>query len=198
MDSEQTPTAGIVLAAGTSSRMGRNKLLIEIEGEPMLRRVVRRSIQAKLDPVLVVIGHEHEQAAAALDGLSYQPILNPSFEQGMTTSLQAGIRALPASIEAALMILGDMPYVTAEMLADLVTVFRSSSLDLVQSRFNDVSAPPTLFGRNLFNELLELPVDRCPRSISRSYEGASAVLDWPVERLKDFDGPEDVAEAQGS
>ncbi len=197
MDRNQHPIAGILLAAGTSSRMGRNKLLLEIDGEPMIRRIVKRSLEARLDPVLVITGHQPELAAAALDGLSHQIVSNPLFVNGMTTSLQAGISALPAHVEAALMILGDMPYVTSKMMADLVEVFRSSASILVLSRYDTVNAPPTLFGRELFAELLELPLNRCPRSVAKRYRESTAVLDWPLERLKDLDRPDDLSDLAG-
>ena len=193
MDRRQVSVAGIILAAGMSSRMGHNKLLLPIDGEPMVRRIVKRSIEAGLNPVLVVVGHERELTAAALDRLACQLVLNQAFKEGLTTSLQAGIRALPGHVEGALMILGDMPFVTSTMLDDLVKVFRSSALSLVQSHYDDVAAPPTLFGRDLFADLLDLPMDRCPRSVVDRYKGSTAILDWPVERLQDLDRPEDLS-----
>jgi len=198
MDRRQVPVAGIILAAGMSTRMGRNKLLLPIGGEPMIRRIVKRSVDAGLDPVLVVVGHERELTAAALDRLAYQPVFNQSFKEGITTSLQAGIRALPDHVEGAIMILGDMPFVTATMLDDMMKVFRSSGLKLVQSHYDDVSAPPTLFGRDLFADLLDLTPDRCPGSVAKRYAGSSAILDWPVERLRDLDRPEDLPDGRDS
>ena len=181
-----------------SSRMGRNKLLIDIDGEPMIRRIVRTSIDGGLDPILVVVGHEKELISKAIDGMPHQLVRNQDFREGMTTSLQAGIRALPEHVEAALMILGDMPFVTASMLDELVKVYRSSKLKLVQSHYGEVGAPPTLFSRDLFAELLDLPVDRCPGSVAKSYRGSSAILDWPTEQLKDLDRPEDLPDFTSS
>lgn len=192
MNDQQARVAGIVLAAGTSSRMGRNKLLLEIDGEPLIRRIVEHAIEAKLDPVIVVTGHERELVTAALDGLSHRAVVNPDFEHGMTTSLQAGIAALPEEVEATLMILGDMPNVSSAMMMGLVEEFRTTETDLVLSRYGTVNAPPTLFGKALFQDLLDLPGNHPPRSVVRRYGGAAQFLDWPETCLKDLDSPEDL------
>ncbi len=84
--------AGVVLAAGTSSRMGRNKLLLELAGQSVLRRAVLTAIDAGLDPVLVVLGHESERARAELAGLPCQVVLNAEYQEGIHSSLRNGIR----------------------------------------------------------------------------------------------------------
>ena len=192
MAEHPTPVAGIVLAAGTSSRMGLNKLLLEIEGEPMIRLVVRRAIEARLDPMLVVLGHDQELVSRALNGLSHRSVMNPDFENGMTSSLRSGVAALPVETTAALMILGDMPHVTSEMMAAMAEAHRSTAARLVLSDYGGVNAPPTLFGRDLFDEILDLPNDQSPRSVVKRHREQASILEWPAERLKDLDKPEDL------
>ena len=87
--------AGVVLAAGSSSRLGTNKLLLEVGGSTVLRRSVASALAAGLDPVLVVLGHELDRALAELCGLDVRPIPNPDHAAGINTSLRAGIRAVP-------------------------------------------------------------------------------------------------------
>ncbi len=190
-------TAAIVLAAGTSSRMGgRNKLLLEAGGEPLVRRAARAALEGGLDPVVVVVGHEAERVRGALAGLACRTVDNPDYERGMTSSLRAGIAALPEGTPAAVMILADMPGVTAGMLAGLAAAHGADSSrrpPVVLSDYGGVLAPPTLFDRAVFAELLALPDDRCPRSVVKRHRDAAAVLCWPAAALADLDRPEDLA-----
>jgi molybdenum cofactor cytidylyltransferase len=194
-----TRAAGIVLAAGTSSRMGRNKLLLEVGGEPLVRRAAGAAIEAGLDPVLVVVGHQAGRVTAALDGLACRIVEHPGYAAGMTSSLRAGVAALPADAGAAVMILADMPGVSAEMLAAVVDAWASDDParrpPLVLSDYDGVNAPPTLFDRALFAELLALPDDRCPRRLAHRHHDRAATCRWPAGALADLDRPEDVAAA---
>ena len=87
--------AGVVLAAGSSSRLGRNKLLLDVGGEALVRRTVRRAVAAGLDPVVVVVGHEAERVTAELAGVPCRLVVNPDHASGQSSSLQAGIAAVP-------------------------------------------------------------------------------------------------------
>ena len=104
--------ASIVLAAGRSSRMGpRNKLLESIGGEPMVRRVAAVANGSDAKPVIVVTGYGAAEVGAALHGLGVTVILNLEYADGLSTSLRAGVSALPTGIDGALILLGDMPEV---------------------------------------------------------------------------------------
>src|SRR5437867_4215683 len=94
MPSDRTGTvAGVVLAAGTSTRMGQNKLFMQLEGETLVRRAVERASKAGFDPLIVVLGHEAELVQRALEGIRYRPVLNAEYARGVNSSLRAGIRA---------------------------------------------------------------------------------------------------------
>src|SRR5262249_20579299 len=112
--------AGVVLAAGTSSRMGRNKLLLTFGGVSLIRRAVIAAGAGGLDPVLVVLGHQCESALAELSGLSCTPILNAEYARGMNGSVRAGISAVPADVSAAVVMVADMPFVSAGMLREMI------------------------------------------------------------------------------
>ena len=104
--------AGLVLAAGRSSRMApRNKLLETVGGEPMVRHVAAVAIASGTQPVIVVTGHEAAAVTGALRGLAVTIVANPDYADGLSTSLRAGLRALPQGIDGALILLGDMPEV---------------------------------------------------------------------------------------
>ena len=187
------PIAGILLAAGTSSRMGRNKMLFELNGESVLRGAVRRALAGGLSPLMVVLGHEAETSRRELDGLPCQVVINPNYEQGINSSLKAGISAVPAEVGAALVMLADMPFVTPEMIASLIARYRSSDAPLVISDYDGVNAPPMLYDRSLFDELLAMTGEGCGRQVVKRHRDEAEVLPWPVSALADIDVPEDYA-----
>jgi molybdenum cofactor cytidylyltransferase len=217
------PVAGVLLAAGTSSRMGINqsrephasgdvvervtgppgsrginKLLLELDGEPLLRRAAGRAVAAGLDPVLVVVGHEAERARDALAGLPCQAVHNPAYAGGIVTSLRAGLAAVPAEAAAAVVMLADMPFVTAAMLAGLVERWRTTTAPLVISDYEGVNAPPMLYDRALFAELLAMDDERCGKQVVKRHRHEAEVLHWPASALTDLDSPADVERVLGA
>ena len=145
--------AGIVLAAGSSTRFGRNKLLLRIDGESLARRAATAALDAGLRPVVVVLGHEADLIRAELSGLAVRNVFNPDYGLGMDTSLRAGVAALPDDVVAAVVQLADMPRVTSAMLSRLVERFVDTGAPIVASDYQGVHAPPTLYSRALFPEL---------------------------------------------
>jgi molybdenum cofactor cytidylyltransferase len=185
------PVAGIVLAAGASTRMGRNKLLLALEGESLLGRVMQQATAAGLDPIIVVLGHEADRALGELSGYRCQPVVNPDYVQGINTSLRTGIAALPAEATAVVVMLADMPFVTASMVVTLVQRYRESGALLAISDYAGVMAPPMLYGRSLFPELLALEGDGCGKQVARRHRSEAVVVSWPAAALTDLDVPAD-------
>jgi molybdenum cofactor cytidylyltransferase len=183
--------AGIVLAAGSSTRMGRNKMLLEVGGQPLVRRAVRAALDAGLDPVLVVLGHEAERAREAIAGLPCRAVLNPDHAQGVRVSMQAGVRALPEGAQAAVIILADMPFVSADMIRTVADRYRERRPPLVVSEYGDVNAPPTLYDRALFGELLASTGEGCGKHVVKQHKSEAVVVPWPETALADVDLPED-------
>ncbi|HEV7672835.1 MAG TPA: nucleotidyltransferase family protein [Thermoanaerobaculia bacterium] len=187
------PVAGILLAAGTSSRMGTNKMLLDINGESVLHRAARHTREAGLDPLLVVLGHEAERARLEIADLPCRVVINEQYEMGIASSLRAGFAALPPECGAAVVLLADMPHVTAEMLAALVAHYRTTGARLVASQFGEVKAPPTLYDASLFPELAAVSDVRCAQQVVKRHLDEAVVLSWPEARLADLDRPEDWA-----
>jgi molybdenum cofactor cytidylyltransferase len=183
--------AGIVLAAGASTRMGKNKLLLLLDGESALKKAVRRALSSGLDPVIVVLGHEADRALRELSGLPCLPIRNPDYASGIHSSLRTGIAAVPARARAAAVLLADMPFVTEGMIATLIERYRQSSAPLVLSDYAGVQAPPTLYDRSLFAELLAAEVPGCSKRIVKRHAGEAVSVAWPEAALTDLDRPED-------
>ncbi len=191
-DRSSTLVAGIVLAAGVSSRMGRNKMFLEIGGETLLRRAVRVAAGARLSPLVVVLGHEADRARALLDGLPCQPVVNADYMQGVQSSVRAGVEALPDTVGAAVVVLADMPLVSPDMIATLVRRYRDGAAPLVLSKYGDVNAPPTLYDRSLFSELTSLAGPGCGKQVVKRHHREAMAVDWPFEVLTDLDEPADL------
>ena len=193
MPGERTGSiAGVVLAAGTSTRMGRNKLFLELEGKPLVRHVVERVAGAGFVPVLVVLGHEADLVQRPLEGITYQPVMNPDYERGVNSSLRAGIRAAADSgADAAVVVLADMPFVTTEMMTALIDRYRRGDAPLVVSDYGGVNAPPILYDRSLFGELAVSEGQGCGKHVVKKHRHEAEFVSWPVEALADLDLPED-------
>jgi len=184
--------AGVVLAAGSSRRMGRDKLYLELGGESLLRRSVRQALEAGLEPVHVVTGPHPERASEALAGLPVRLVPNPAHAQGQNTSLRTGVESVPPHASAALVTLADMPFATSEMLREIAGRYRRKRPPLVVSRYGAVTAPPTLYDRALFGEFVG---GSCGRHVVARHIEAALVLDWPEERLADLDDEDDYRRA---
>lgn len=190
--------AGVILAAGASRRMGMNKMLLELEGESLIRRAVRNALAAGLSPVIVVIGHEPDRIRAALRDLPVVFAINSDFTGPTSGSLHQGLRALGAEVGAAVVMLGDMVRVTAQTLAMLVAAARGTDAPLVVSRYGDVTAPPLLFRRSLFSELLAWTGEGCGKTVVKAHSHEAMYVDRPVALLADVDTPEDFEAVQNS
>jgi molybdenum cofactor cytidylyltransferase len=184
--------AGVVLAAGTSSRMGQNKLLLRVGGVSVLRRAVAAACDGGLDPVLVVLGYQSERAMHELAGLSCTPILNAEYARGMNSSVRAGIAAVPSDAAGAVLMLADMPLVDAGMVRQLVDHYRATGAHLVVSAYGEVLAPPILYRRDLFGELSGgLDGDGCGKRVVKQYLDHAVEVQWSSSLLTDLDSPAD-------
>jgi molybdenum cofactor cytidylyltransferase len=188
--------AGIVLAAGSSTRMGANKLLLRIGGEPLVRRAARAALDAGLAPVVVVLGHEAEAVGDELAGLGCAAVRNPRHALGLNTSLDAGIAAVAQDADAAVVLLADMPLVTSAMVRALVERHRGTGAPLVASRYGGVVAPPALYARAVFAELRGGEGEGRGREVLRRRAGEVAFADFPAEALADVDEPGDLERAR--
>ena len=185
--------AGVILAAGASRRMGKNKMLLVLEGESLIRRAAKRALGAGLSPVVVVIGHEADRLRAELKDLPLEFAVNLDYTGPTSGSLHQGLNALGSDVDAVVVMLGDMVRVSAETLAMLVAAARGTEAPLVVSRYGDVTAPPLLFRRALFGELLSWTGEGCGKAVVQAHKHEAMYVDRPVTLLTDVDTPEDFA-----
>jgi molybdenum cofactor cytidylyltransferase len=185
-------SAAVILAAGRSERMGRDKRFIEWEGEPLLRRAVRVAGEAGLAPVVVVTRPDDPEIPAMLDGLSCLLVPAPSAGSPISGSLRAGFAALPEGVAGAMVILPDMPRVTAEMLRAIADAGASGRWRGVGSRYGDVSGPPVWFARGAWPLMLAADGDGVGKRVLAGLGEEATWVEWPEERLRDLDFPEDL------
>jgi molybdenum cofactor cytidylyltransferase len=153
--------AGVILAAGRSARMApRNKLLETIGRQPIIARVAEVALASGVKPVVVVTGFEPQRIAEALRGLDVACVHNPDFAAGLSTSVRAGLAAIPVDCDGALVLLGDMPFVEAGDLAVLIAAFAAKDRNsiCVPVRHGRIGNP-VLWGRAHFPELMNLSGD---------------------------------------
>lgn len=185
--------SAVVLAAGASTRMGSQKLLLPLAGEPLVRRTVRAAADAGFDEVLVVVGFEHEKVEAVLKDLPVRLAVNADYATGMGSSFRTAVSSLPDASEAAMFALADQPLVTAAEYRRLLDTWRERREGIVSVRYGDVTAPPHLFSREFFPELAAL--EHGARPVLRRHAGRTTVLHFPPELLLDVDTPEDYERA---
>lgn len=184
--------AGVVLAAGMSRRMGQNKLTLPLEGKPMVRHTVEAALAARLDPVIVVTGHDAGAVQSALAGLPVHFVHNEVFASGLSSSLRSGIAAVPQSSEGAMVLLGDMPAVGPELINRLAAAFApAESRAICVATAHGKRGHPVIWARQFFSEIGQLEGDAGARSLMAHH----AVQLCEVEAddgapLADIDTPE--------
>jgi molybdenum cofactor cytidylyltransferase len=190
---------GLVLAAGRSTRMGGpNKLLEELNGKALVRHVVEAALASDLDRVLVVTGHQGAQVEHALAGLSVTFAHNPHFAEGLSTSLITGLAACPKDTEAAMILLGDMPYISKGLIDALLKTYAPDKgvhavVPVVAGRRGN----PVLWGKRFFEALKGVSGDQGGRSVLLAF--ADAVAEVPFEdeaSLIDLDTPDALTRAR--
>jgi molybdenum cofactor cytidylyltransferase len=171
--------ACVVLAAGRSTRMGAtNKLTADLHGKAVVRHTVEAALASKADRVLVVTGHQAEDVRAALAGLKVGLVHNPDFASGLASSLTTAIRALPEDADGAVVMLGDMPQISAQDIDRLLAAFAAApSPSIVVPTHEGRRGNPVIWPRALFAEMLQLDGDA----------GAKRLLTAHADRVREVE-----------
>jgi molybdenum cofactor cytidylyltransferase len=171
---------------------GPNKLLAEIGGKPLVRFVAEQALASRAAPVIVVTGHERAKVEAALGGLRVRFAHNPDYAAGLSTSLKAGLAALPGEVDGAIVCLGDMPQVTASLIDRMLEAFDPARGALVVvPTIDGKRGNPVVWSRRFFSDLMALEGDVGARHLIATY--ADAVTEVPLEdsaALTDVDTPD--------
>ena len=183
--------AAVVLAAGLSRRMGQAKLLMKVGGRAIIRYAVESVLAGGVDSVWVVTGPDVEPIEAALAGIEVQIAVNPAPEEGQAGSVRTGIAAMPASVDAALIALGDQPSLAPSIIPALLAARRTSPKLIVAPRYRDGQGNPVVFKREIFPELLRLTGDQGARLIIQKEPARVEWVDLDLPMPPDVDTPDD-------
>jgi len=180
----------IILAAGASSRMGSSKQLLEWRNRPLLEHAVLNVRAILHERVIVVLGAHAESIQAAIDLDAVTSIVNPDWQEGMASSIRAGIRALPGSAAAALILLCDQPLINAAHIQNLLNGWQSAPTQIVASQYHHSIGVPALFPAEFFEHLLTLKGDRGAKPLLIKFEKSLLKIPLPEAEL-DIDNAED-------
>lgn len=192
--------AGIILAAGESSRMGRDKALLRLGEETFLSHLMGVLHAAGLDLIRVVLGANAETVRRAMRFGPAEVVINTMWQQGQLSSLQAALRSLPAgAVDAAVVALVDHPKVSAALVRALVAAFRTSGKAIVIPTYRGRRGHPVVFSSALFSALLAAPLAQGARQVIHEHGGD--LLELPTEEegvVLDIDDPESYRRLQSS
>jgi molybdenum cofactor cytidylyltransferase len=183
----------LILAAGASTRLGQPKQLVRLGGRPALHRVIASATQVAGHDVTVVLGAHAKEMTYLLNRTSASWVINREWEQGLSSSLRAGLAALPPACEATLILLGDQVGVTAEDLRRLVDAWKGSESSIAASVYDRHVGVPAIFPHAYFSEMAELRGDQGARAILERNRDRLIRVKMPSAAL-DLDTPEQLSE----
>ena len=187
--------AAVIPAAGLSSRMGRNKLLLNFRGRPLVRHAVETVLAAGIKEVLVVLGHEAEKVKVALADLPVQLIENRDYQLGLSTSVRAGVKAVPDNFEGIMVYLADQPWVEPADLEHLIAAFETAGgmgKSIVVPFYHGIRGNPVILAAKHREEILEISGDvGCKRVIQKRADQVLSVEMLNDHVIRDIDSPQD-------
>lgn len=184
--------AAIVLAAGLARRMGRQKLLLDLKGKPVVRWSVE-AVLAHVDDCVVVTGHDDGGVRAALTGLTVRYAVNSRPEDGQGSSIATGVTALASATTETLVALGDQPLTPPDVVPRLLAARRTSAKAIAAPSYRGIRGTPVLFAAEVFPELRALAGDSGARDVVAARPERVAIVDFDVAMPADVDTPEDLA-----
>lgn len=187
--------AGVVLAAGGSTRLGQPKQIVEWRGRPLVRHAAQAALDAGLSPVVAVTGAGAGVVGDALRDLPVEIVYNPRWESGQSTSVRAGVEAVKGRAEAVCFLLADMPRVPPDLIRRELEAHRRTLSPIVSPWAGGRWANPVLFDRAVFEDLLSLRGDRGGRALFDRYPVLR--LEWDESILLDIDTPGDLKRLEG-
>ena len=178
-----TNSCGIILlAAGSSGRLGKPKQLLKYKGKSLLQYLIDQAKDSSANCIVVVMGANAEVVLAVLQTDKIHMVQNNDWKEGMASSIRCGInevQKINPAIDAAILMVCDQPFVTASLLNDLITTHRETGKSIVTSSYDNTAGPPALFHKSIFSELLQLKGDAGARSIVQKYANEVVTVSFP-------------------
>ena len=185
--------AAVILSAGESSRMGRPKALLPIDGRTFIEKIVEALRQAGLENIIVILGYDAEAMRQKITHLPVTILVNPDYRKGQLSSLRVAIRHLLANERCSglLVHLVDHPYIDAALVNLLIERFDGSGKLIAVPRFHGKRGHPVIFARSLFNDLLNAPEDQGAKAVVNAHRNETLEIETEDAGITlDIDTPE--------
>lgn len=190
----------VILAAGSSSRLGKPKQLLRYKGKSLLQIGIEAAINSKANSVVEVLGANAEQISKEIDRSGTNTIINAEWEEGMASSVRSGLNELlfiSPSTDAVIFMVCDQPYVTSDLINALINTQRETGKPIVTCNYGEVIGPPALFHKSLFNELMQLKGDSGARKIIQHNKDEVATVSFPkgqidIDTIQDYESLKDL------
>jgi molybdenum cofactor cytidylyltransferase len=167
------PTAGIILAAGESTRLGKPKQLLKLKDKCLIEWALDAAVASRLKKILLVLGHNHQEILTALGAKSRQPdleiVINPEYHNGQSTSLLAGLTIIRDTYPSIMFLLGDQPLLDSETINTLLQQFWSSHKDIGVPVYKGRRGNPVIFSQKFYDHLAKIKGDIGARNIVKCH-----------------------------
>lgn len=183
----------VVLSAGESSRMGRPKALLPIQGQKFIERIIRVIGQSRVGRTIVVLGHHADQLRGRIEHLPVEVVINPDYRSGQLSSLQVAIRHIRDDdrCDGMLVHLVDHPFIDVALVDALIESFFETKKMIVVPSYKGKRGHPVIFSRELFGELLNAPLDQGAKAVVNAHRQETLEIEWHDEGITlDIDTPE--------
>ena len=183
----------VVLAAGESSRMGRPKALLPIDGQTFIERIVAALKQTQVGKIIVILGHNASELEAKISHLPVQILINTDYKQGQLSSLQLAVRELQADndCDGMLVHLVDHPYLAPALVQEMIRRFYETEKRIIVPKFHGKRGHPVIFSNALFGELLSAPMDEGAKAVVNAHRAETLEIETQEEGIAvDIDTPE--------
>jgi len=188
--------AAIVLAAGMSQRMGKPKLLLKLNDDTIIEHIIKELQQSNIDSIVVVLGHNPQSLIELLSKYSVRTVINKNYKDGMTSSFKVGLNEVKNTADAALLVLGDQPFISHTLINKLIDTYKKTpETKIVSPIYKGKKGHPVLFDKSLFEEILSLPLDKYIRDVIHNHYNEIVTIPWDKGTILDIDTPEDYIEA---
>jgi molybdenum cofactor cytidylyltransferase len=184
----------LLLAAGSSSRLGRSKQLLSITGQPLLLKSVKAAIESGIKNITVVLGANEQAHREVITDAGVQVVVNTAWKKGMGNSLKVGLSYLlqqTPKAEAVITMVCDQPLINSDQLLKLIFQYESSESTIVASFYQGVAGVPVLFDRTLFSELLSMSDETGAKKILQEHPHLVKTVPFPGGEI-DIDTEDDL------
>ena len=184
----------VILAAGSSTRLGRPKQLLEFQGTTLIQRIAQTAVNTVEKPVVVMLGAHFSLIHSQLADLPVHTVYNPDWSQGMTSSIREGLKALQyfsPDTEGVIFAVCDQPYITSDLFLEMISVGNQTQKPIVACTYNNLPGTPVLFKKEYFDVLLAMKENEGARKIIQSHPESVEAVPFPmgifdVDTMQDY------------